>query len=99
VIPFARGPNPRLDEDEMAGGPHAKTVPCLVCLSDKAILTKAERTYEGDENDEYKCDKGHTFGMDWSRGEADEPQWPASDELKAYVESQAKTAKGAPARR
>ncbi len=65
----------------MAGGKHAQKVSCLVCLFDEGQLTPAERIYEGDESDEYKCTKGHQFHMDWADGEADAPQWPPSDDL------------------
>lgn len=72
----------------MAGGKHAEIIPCSVCLADNMELVPAKRTYEGDETDEYKCDKGHTFGMDWSAGPAEQPQWPPSEELKQLVASQ-----------
>ena len=80
----------------MAGGKHAATVACLVCLTDHGALVRAERSYEGDENDEYRCEEGHLFSIDWSAGEAKEPQWPPSDELKAFAASQ-KTQGGATA--
>ncbi len=70
----------------MAGGKHAEEVPCLVCLSDKGVLTKATRTYEGDETDEYLCEKKHSFGMDWSAGEADSPLWPPDEDLEQFAE-------------
>ena len=72
----------------MAGGKFAEKIPCTVCLVDHQALVPAERTYEGDETDEYTCEKGHSFGMDWSSGPADEAQWPPSQELKDYVASQ-----------
>lgn len=56
----------------------------MVCLDD-AQLTKATRIYEGVESDEYRCDKGHQFGLDWSHGPATEPQWPPPPELVASV--------------
>ena len=65
----------------MAGGKNAEFVPCLICLADEAQLTKATRSYEGDESDEYHCEKGHDFAMDWSSGPAREAQWPAPQEL------------------
>ena len=66
----------------MAGGKNAEFVPCLICLADKALLTKAIRTYEGDESDEYHCEKGHDFAMDWSSGPALKPRWPVAEELR-----------------
>jgi hypothetical protein len=68
----------------MAGGPNAKFVPCMVCLGDR-LLTKAKRTQEGVESDQYKCEKGHKFGMDWRTGPAEEPQWPPSAELQSIA--------------
>ena len=67
----------------MAGGLHAQRVPCLVCLTTLGTLRPAERTYEGDENDEYVCALGHEFSMDWAAGEASAEQWPPSDSMKA----------------
>ena len=69
----------------MAGGKNAETVACIVCLADERGLTKSERVREGEETDEYRCDKGHTFGIDWSAGEAEGPQWPPSRELTELV--------------
>ena len=55
----------------MAGGPNAALVPCFECGK------RAERVYEGVEDDHYLCEGGHQFGIDWSRGgPPDEPQWP-----------------------
>jgi hypothetical protein len=68
----------------MAGGALASEVPCMVCLTERK-LTKATRVVEGIEDDQYLCSEGHQFGMDWSRGEAAEAQWPPSAELKAFV--------------
>lgn len=48
----------------------------MVCLGDHGQLTRAERVYEGVEDDHYVCAKGHQFGMDWRAGPATEPQWP-----------------------
>jgi len=76
----------------MAGGRNAETVPCQVCLADHGVLTAAVRVYEGDETDHYRCEKGHEFGIDWSAGEAEEPMWPPSAELKTYVKEQAQGA-------
>jgi hypothetical protein len=68
----------------MAGGDLAEHVTCLVCLTD-GQLTRATRTYEGDESDRYRCEKGHEFGIDWSSGPATEPQWPPAPELEAFA--------------
>lgn len=55
----------------MAGGPHARFVPCMHCFS------RAERTYEGLEDDHYTCERGHRFGVDWSHGGPPQrPCWP-----------------------
>jgi hypothetical protein len=62
----------------MAGGIHAEVVPCYVCMGETQALTKAVRVREGDESDQYRCEKGHSFGIDWSRGPATEPQWPVT---------------------
>lgn len=51
----------------------------MVCL-DEQRLTKAVRVREGVESDDYACERGHTFGLDW-RTPADEPQWPPPREL------------------
>ena len=64
----------------MAGGPHAQEVVCMVCFGDDGKLIRAVRTYEGDEDDRYRCERGHEFGIDWSRGPATEPQWPPGPE-------------------
>ena len=77
----------------MAGGKNAEFVPCLICMADDAVLSKATRTYEGDESDEYRCERGHDFAMDWSAGPAREPQWPASQ---ALTEALAKRRNAAP---
>ena len=66
----------------MAGGIHAQFVACPICLFDEGKLTKAERVYEGDESDAYACEEGHRSEIDWSDGEAKDPQWPPSPELK-----------------
>lgn len=64
----------------MAGGPLALHVVCWECLDSK-VLTKATRVHEGVESDQYRCERGHVFGMDWSRGPATEPLWPPPPEL------------------
>jgi hypothetical protein len=58
----------------MAGGPFAEVVACL------ERWKRAERVYEGSEDDHYLCEDGHPFGIDWSRGMPTEPCWPTSDE-------------------
>lgn len=55
----------------MAGGPHAKLIPCMVCLDDRT-LTRATRTREEVESDQYRS--------------AEEPQWPPPEELVRYCE-------------
>jgi hypothetical protein len=69
----------------MAGGKLAEHVTCMVCLGDDALITKATRIYEGSEDDRYRCEQGHEFGMDWSKGPATEPQWPLDPELAAAL--------------
>ena len=56
----------------------------MVCLTD-GTLTKATRIRDGLEDDQYVCELGHEFGVDWSHGEATEPQWPPTAELRALV--------------
>ncbi|HEY0936507.1 MAG TPA: hypothetical protein VGD91_22565 [Trebonia sp.] len=65
----------------MAGGEFAKFVPCGVCMG-TGVLTRAKRTKEGVEDDQYRCRKWHRFGMDWHTGPATGPQWPVSDEIR-----------------
>lgn len=60
----------------MAGGPHASEVMCPTCFLDESVVTKAVRLSEGVETDQYRCERGHLFGIDWSRGAATKPQWP-----------------------
>lgn len=64
----------------MAGGPHAQLMMCLVCLDDSEV-TKATRVHEGVESDQYRCEKGRTFGVDFRRGPATEPEWPPPPEV------------------
>lgn len=55
----------------MAGGPFAAAVMCLTCLG------RADRTGEGQETDWYLCSRcGKKFGMDWSDGAPQTPEWP-----------------------
>jgi len=68
----------------MAGGSFAEHVTCMVCLDD-GKLTRATRTLEGIETDQYRCDAGHEFGVDWGGAPASRPQWPPPEELAAAV--------------
>ena len=63
----------------MAGGPFAAVVCCMTCGA------RADRTYEGLEDDHYLCIRGHTFGIDWSRSQPTEPQWPPTPEQQALL--------------
>lgn len=56
----------------------------MVCFTD-GMLTKATRIRDGVEDDQYVCERGHEFGVDWSHGAATEPQWPPSDEMRAAI--------------
>jgi len=60
----------------MAGGANAAIVPCLKCAG------PAHRTYEGQEDDHYRCSEcGSEFGIDWSvEGPPETPRWPISEE-------------------
>lgn len=59
----------------MAGGKYAVAVPCLKCAK------RADRNYEGLENDYYRCSVcGYEFGIDWaSAGAPLKPCWLISD--------------------
>ena len=60
----------------MAGGPNAEYVMCMECGS------KSQRMHQGHETDQYQCENGHQFSLDWSRsGPPSEAQWPPSDGL------------------
>lgn len=60
----------------MAGGVHAQVIACFECGA------RAVRTYEGVEDDHYRCEAGHEFGVDYSRGELPtEPQWPPPPDM------------------
>jgi hypothetical protein len=48
----------------MAGGPHASIIPCDLCQR-LGVREPAERTYEGSENDAYRCARGHAFSIHW----------------------------------
>jgi hypothetical protein len=47
----------------------------MVCL-DEGRAVRAVRTVEGVESDDFCCERGHTFSLDWQRGPATETQWP-----------------------
>ena len=65
----------------VAGGPHAALVACLHCGR------CAVRTGEGLEDDLYRCEAGHDFGIDWSHGGPPAgPQWPPSPQWLADFE-------------
>lgn len=65
---------------DMAGGPLAQEVICYVCL-DEGKVTKATRIYEGAEDDQYECEQGHRFGVDYRKGPATTAQWPPDPKL------------------
>lgn len=58
----------------------------MVCLGNDR-LTRALRIVDGVESDQYVCWRLHRFGMDWSRGEPGERQWPPSAELRAAMKA------------
>ena len=66
----------------MAGGPLAADVACMTCLFDDRVAVRARRVHEGVETDRYRCERGHTFGLDWPTPAA-EPQWPPPPEVLA----------------
>jgi len=70
----------------MAGGPFAEFIVCMTCSSEGDV-TRATRVYEGVEDDHYRCEEGHAFGVDWSRGPPAEMQWPPSSDMVAAIES------------
>ena len=72
----------------MAGGPFAEHILCMTCAGD-GVVTRAERAYEGVEDDHYICPKGHRFGIDWSRGAPESPQWPPEPDEVAAIEAMA----------
>lgn len=66
----------------MAGGPNAVHVACTTCMWQASQITKATRIGEGIENDFYRCEQGHEFGIDWEYGgPPNAPQWPPPAEL------------------
>lgn len=71
----------------MAGGPNAQKVVCFQCLTDEGELTPATRIYEGIEDDHYRCERGHAFGICWDHSDPPtSPQWPPSEEDRAMLE-------------
>jgi hypothetical protein len=70
----------------MAGGPFAQEIACLECLGERRV-TRAIRIHEGVESDQYRCEEGHLFGVDYRRGPATEPQWPPHPDLIAALHS------------
>jgi hypothetical protein len=79
----------------VAGGPFAEFIPCMTCVSD-GVVTRAERVYEGAEDDHYLCPHGHRFGVDWSRRAPTAPEWPPTPELAAAIAAIADHAAPAP---
>ena len=73
----------------MAGGPLAQEIPCFECLNE-GKATRATRIYEGVEDDQYRCDLGHEFGVDYRRGPATEATWPLTPEQVAEIAAMAK---------
>lgn len=69
---------------DMAGGPLAQEIWCFECYAENRI-TKAVRVYEGAEDDHYRCERGHEFGVDYRKGPVTEAQWPPPKELVASV--------------
>jgi hypothetical protein len=53
----------------------------MECIVEHNKLVKAPRTREGVEDDQYSCPRGHSFGMDWRKGPAEEAQWPPPQDL------------------
>jgi hypothetical protein len=70
----------------MAGGPFAQEIPCFECLP-QGTVSKATRVHEGVEDDQYECEHGHSFGVDYRRGPATEPTWPLTPEQIAEIEA------------
>jgi hypothetical protein len=58
----------------------------MECLGERE-LTKATRVHDGIESDQYVCEKGHRFGIDWRGKPAEAPQWPPSPELVEVITS------------
>jgi hypothetical protein len=80
--PFTFSPRPlhpltKPVERVMAGNEFTKVVPCIECGA------RAQRTGEGVETDEYVCERGHYFLIDWSHGpQPTAPLWPPSKSAK-----------------
>ena len=70
----------------MAGGPLAQEIPCFDCLAEGKV-SKATRVHEGVEDDQYECERGHQFGVDYQRGPASERTWPLTPEQIAEIEA------------
>lgn len=70
----------------MAGGPLAQEIPCFDCLAEGKV-SKATRVHEGVEDDQYECERGHQFGVEYRRGPATEPTWPLTPEQIAAIEA------------
>ena len=70
----------------MAGGPFAQEIPCFECV-EQGKVSRATRTHEGAEGDQYECERGHRFGVDYRRGPATEPTWPLTAEQIAEIEA------------
>ena len=66
---------PGLDKEEIAD--------LLVHRIDEGRLVKAVRRHEGVETDQYGCERGHRFAMDFPRGPATEPEWPPPPDVVA----------------
>jgi hypothetical protein len=64
----------------MAGGPLAREIICFECL-EQGTVSRADRIHEGVEDDQYRCELGHQFGVDYRRGPATEAQWPPDPAL------------------
>lgn len=50
-------------------------------------MSKATRVVEGAEDDQYVCERGHKFGVDYRRGPATEATWPLSPAQIAEVQA------------
>lgn len=72
----------------MAGGPLAQEIPCFECVGE-GVVSRATRLHEGVEDDQYECERGHSFGVDYRRGPATEATWPLTPEQIAEVEAMA----------
>jgi lysyl-tRNA synthetase class I len=71
----------------MAGGPFAEAIMCMPCAFEDHVVTRAVRTRDGVETDQYRCERGHEFGVEYRRGPATTPQWPPSESDLAAVEA------------